>query len=94
MKYIGDIFYYLLNTSTTWVDIFWMSLNLAKESFQECIVFLMMEYVSLNMEISLSFVYVNSSQAHIGSLLYKWYIHEDMMPFGGEYVMICKRSCG
>ena len=35
----------LLDTSTTWVDIFWMSLNLAKEAFQECIVFLMMEYV-------------------------------------------------
>ena len=37
----------LLDTSTTWVDIFWMSLNPAKEAFQECIVFLMMEYVSL-----------------------------------------------
>ena len=37
----------LLDTSTTWVDIFWMSPNLAKEAFQECIVFLMMEYVSL-----------------------------------------------
>ena len=37
----------LLDTSTTWVDIFWMSLNLAKEAFQECIVFLMMEYVFL-----------------------------------------------
>ena len=84
----------LHNTSTTWVDIFWMSLNLAKEAFQECIVCLMMEYVSLKMEISLSFEYVNSSQAHIGFLLYKWYIYEDMMPFGGEYVMICKRSCG
>ena len=48
----------LLDTSTTWVDIFWMSLNLAKDVFQECIVFLMMEYVSLKMEISLSFVYV------------------------------------
>ena len=35
----------LLDTSTTWVDIFWMSLNLAKEAFQEYIVFLMMEYV-------------------------------------------------
>ena len=78
----------LLDTSTTKVDIFWMSPNLAEESFQECIVFLMMEYVSLKMEISLSFVYVNSSQAHIGSLLYKWYIYEDTMPFGGEYVMI------
>ena len=54
----------LLDTSTTWVDIFWMSLNLAKEAFQECIVFLIMEYVSLNMEISLSFVFVNDSQAH------------------------------
>ena len=48
----------LLDTSTTWVDIFWMSPNLAEEAFQECIVFLMMEYVSLKMEISLSFVYV------------------------------------
>ena len=84
----------LLDTSTTWVDIFWMSPNLAEEAFQECVVFLMMGYVSLKMEISLSFVYVNSSQAHIGSLLYKWHIYEDMMPFGGEYVMICKRSCG
>ena len=37
----------LLDTSTTWVDIFWMSLNLAKEAFQECIIFLIMEYVSL-----------------------------------------------
>ena len=37
----------LLDISTTWVDIFWMSPNLAKEAFQECIVFLMMEYVSL-----------------------------------------------
>ena len=37
----------LLDTSTTWVDIFWMSLNLAKETFQECSVFLMMEYVFL-----------------------------------------------
>ena len=37
---------------------------------------------------------LNSSQVHIGSLLYKWYIYEDMMPFGGEYVMICKRSMG
>ena len=34
------------------------------------------------------FVSISSSQAHIGSLLYKWYIYEDMMPFGGEYVMI------
>ena len=59
----------LLDISTTWVDIFWMSPNLAKEAFQECIVFLMMEYVSLKMEISLSFVYASSSQAHIGSLL-------------------------
>ena len=60
----------LLDTSTTWVDIFWMSLNLAKEAFQECIVFLIMEYESLRkMEISLSFVYVSSFQAHIGSLL-------------------------
>ena len=85
----------LLDTSTTWVDIFWMSLNLAKEAFQECIVFLMMEYEFLEkMEISLSFVDVNNSQAHIGSLLQKWYIYEDMRPFGGEYVMICKRSCG
>ena len=61
----------LLDTSTTWVDIFWMSPNLAQEAFQECIVFLMMEYESLKMEISLSFVYVSSSQAHIGSLLQK-----------------------
>ena len=37
----------LLDTSTTWVDIFWMSSNLAKEAFQECIVFLIMEYESL-----------------------------------------------
>ena len=37
----------LLDTSTTWVDIFWISLNLAKEAFQECIVFLMMENESL-----------------------------------------------
>ena len=36
----------LLDTSTTWVDIFWMSLNLAEETVQECIVFLMKEYVS------------------------------------------------
>ena len=62
----------LLDTSTTWVDIFWMSLGLAEEALQECIIFLMMEYVSLRkMEILLSFVYVSSSQAHIGSLLYK-----------------------
>ena len=65
MKYIGDIFMNLLHTSTTWVDIFWMSPNLAEEAFQECIVFLMMEYVSLRkMEISLSFVFVNDSQDH------------------------------
>ena len=24
----------------------------------------------------------------------KWYISEDMMPFGGEYVMICKEFQG
>ena len=60
----------LLDTSTTWVDIFWMSLDLAKDAFQECIVFLIMEYESLRkMEISLFFVDVNSSQAHFCSLL-------------------------
>ena len=48
----------LLDTSTTWVDIFWMSLDLAKEAYQECIVFLMMESVFLKLEISLSFVFV------------------------------------
>ena len=29
----------LLDTSTTWVDIFWKSLYLAKGTVQECIVF-------------------------------------------------------
>ena len=38
MKYIGDIFMSLLDTSATKVDIFWMSLNLAKGTVQECIV--------------------------------------------------------
>ena len=38
----------LLDASTIWVDIFWMSLNLAKETFQECIVFLDNEMYVLN----------------------------------------------
>ena len=38
MKYTGDIFMSLLDTSATKVDIFWLSLNLAKGTVQECIV--------------------------------------------------------
>ena len=38
MMYIGDIFMSLLDTSATKVDIFWMSLNLAKGTVLECIV--------------------------------------------------------
>ena len=38
MKYIGDIFMSLPDTSAKEVDIFWMSLNLAKGAVQECIV--------------------------------------------------------
>ena len=48
----------LLDTSATWVDIFWMSLYLAKETVQECIVFVDNEMYVLIMEISLSFVFV------------------------------------
>ena len=44
----------LLDTSATWVDIFWMSLYLAKGTVQECIVFVDNEMYVLIMEISLS----------------------------------------
>ena len=36
MKYNGDIFMSLPNTSTKEVDIFWLSLDLAKKTVQEC----------------------------------------------------------
>ena len=39
IKYMVISFINLLDTSATWVDIFWMSLYLAKETVQECIVF-------------------------------------------------------
>ena len=52
IKYIGDIFVNLLDTSTTWVDIFWMTLYLAKETVQECIVFVDNKMYVLIQEIS------------------------------------------
>ena len=38
MKYIGDILLCLPDTSAKEVDIFWMSIDLAKETVQECMV--------------------------------------------------------
>ena len=38
MKYIDDIFMSLPDTSAKEVDIFWLSLDLAKETVQECMV--------------------------------------------------------
>ena len=38
MKYIGDIFMSLPYTLAKEVDIFWLSLDLAKETVQECMV--------------------------------------------------------
>ena len=50
---------------------------------------MLMKYVSYLLEISSSFVVMCcSSQAHFVLCCMKWYINEDMMPFGGEYVMI------
>ena len=54
----------LLDTSTTWVDIFWMSLYLAKETVQECIVFVDNEmYVLIHGDFIILCI-CNSSQAH------------------------------
>ena len=46
MKYIGDIFKSLLDTSATKVDIFWMSLNLAKGDSPGMYGILLMKYMS------------------------------------------------
>ena len=88
MEYIGDIFKSFLDTSATKVDIFWMSLNLARGTVQECLDCVDEIYVLIFGDFIILCCICNKLPGSVCSLLYKWYINEDMMPFGGEYVMI------
>ena len=59
----------LLDTSATWVDIFWMSLYLAKETVQECIVFVDNEIYVLIHGYFIILSIVRAPRLIIGSLL-------------------------
>ena len=88
MLYIGDIFKSLLDTSATKVDIFWMSLNLARGQSRNVLYCVDEIYVLIFGDVIILCCICNKLPGSFCSLLYKWYISEDMMPFGGEYVMI------
>ena len=82
----------LLDTSAKEVEIFWVYLSLAKETDPGMYGIIMMKGISYLLEI-LSFLALFFLCELPGSLVpycMKWYINEDMMPFGGEYVMIWK----
>ena len=82
----------LLGTSAKKIEISWVCLDLAKETDPGMYDIIMMKGVSYLLGIS-SFLAVFILCGLPGSLvLYcmKWYINEDMMPFGGEYIMIWK----